>query len=293
MSKYSDLPKRVLQNIYKVEKKIVTYPVSDKFKKLREKYDDFRENRELVVVDKYGNKYYQYYSHHGLPTRRVVINFQKSFNKWDDDPFMMSWLQKRRLVPPTQEELEKMYIENEEFQRRGLEWDRKEQAMIDEWKRKQKEAIESEKKETKAIGEGETFTPGVWDRNKEILNSKNALVEVKEEKSLIEGASTIPGKYIMDFKEEDERWIEKKRQEALQPYLELAKKVDWSQYTIEKMPERNQAYMQKKKEELDSQKKQLTNLGKRMIEKKEAYQRYGKFRERFKDVFDNNDFSYS
>lgn len=28
--------------------------------------------RELVGVDKYGNKYFQYYSPYGLPTRREV-----------------------------------------------------------------------------------------------------------------------------------------------------------------------------------------------------------------------------
>ena len=29
--------------------------------------------RERIATDKYGNNYYQYYSYHGLPTRRVVL----------------------------------------------------------------------------------------------------------------------------------------------------------------------------------------------------------------------------
>ena len=29
--------------------------------------------REIVGVDRFGNKYYQYYSFHGLPTRRIVL----------------------------------------------------------------------------------------------------------------------------------------------------------------------------------------------------------------------------
>ena len=29
--------------------------------------------RENIATDKYGNNYYQYYSYHGLPTRRIVL----------------------------------------------------------------------------------------------------------------------------------------------------------------------------------------------------------------------------
>jgi NADH:ubiquinone oxidoreductase subunit len=29
--------------------------------------------RERVGVDRYGNKYYQYFSYHGLPTKRIVL----------------------------------------------------------------------------------------------------------------------------------------------------------------------------------------------------------------------------
>ena len=116
-------------------------------------------------------------------------------------------------------------------------------------------------------------------------------MEIKEEKSLIEGASTIPGKYIMDFREEDEKWMERKKQQALKPYLELAEKVDWSQYTVDKMPERYHLFKKKEEEEFGNQKQELTNLGKRMLEKKETFKRYGKFRERFKDVYDENNFS--
>lgn len=33
---------------------------------------DAREGREPIGIDKYGNVYYQYYSYHGLPTKRWV-----------------------------------------------------------------------------------------------------------------------------------------------------------------------------------------------------------------------------
>ncbi len=298
MSKFPELPKRILQSIVKTEKKIVTYPFEEKFRRTKEKYEDIKENRELVVVDKYGNRYYQYYSHHGLPTRRVVVNNMKGFNKWDDDPIMLGWLQKRRAIPPSQEELEKMYLENEEFQRRGLEWDRKEQAMIDAWKKKQTEAIEAERKETKAIGEGDKFEPGLWDKkltnnsNRNNLAKSNMLMEIDNEpKALVEGASTLPGKYIMEFREEDEKWMMKKKQEMIKPYQDVIEKMDLNEYTFDKMVLRNQKRELVEQEKMNEKKKELTNLGKRMIEKRKnlSSSKYAEFRERFKDVFVEND----
>jgi hypothetical protein len=38
------------------------------------KMKDVSMQRELVGVDKYGNKYYQYFSFYGLPHRREVLN---------------------------------------------------------------------------------------------------------------------------------------------------------------------------------------------------------------------------
>ena len=43
-----------------------------RFQKFLEEMKDHKLNRELVGTDKYGNKYYQYYSGFGLPTRREV-----------------------------------------------------------------------------------------------------------------------------------------------------------------------------------------------------------------------------
>ena len=44
-----------------------------RFGKFLEEMKDHKLNRELAGVDKYGNKYYQYYSSFGLPTRREVF----------------------------------------------------------------------------------------------------------------------------------------------------------------------------------------------------------------------------
>jgi hypothetical protein len=301
-NKFSELPKRALDSLIRVEKKIVSYPVEEKYKRFKEKFQDIKENRELIVVDKYGNRYYQYYSYHGLPTRRVVINNLKGFNKWDDDPLMSGWLQKRRAIPPTQEELEKMYIEQEEFARRGLEWDRQQQAMIDAWKSKQKEALEKERKETGAIGDGMSFEPGAWNRkiektenislNNSTIDPGQELVEVKEtEGKVIEGQSTLPGKYIMDWRIEDEKWMEQQKMKKLKPYLEIEKQIDWSEYTLEKMVERNNKNTLEARTKIHNKQQELTNLGKKMLEKKKTYQRYNDFRERFKDVFEDSKYS--
>lgn len=301
-NKFSELPKRALDSLIRVEKKIVSYPVEEKYKRFKEKFQDIKENRELIVVDKYGNRYYQYYSYHGLPTRRVVINNLKGFNKWDDDPLMSGWLQKRRAIPPTQEELEKMYIEQEEFARRGLEWDRQQQAMIEAWKSKQREALEKERKETGAIGDGDSFQPGAWNRkiektesislNNSSIEPGQELVEVKEtEGKVIEGQSTLPGKYIMDWRIEDEKWMEQEKMKRLKPYLEIQKQIDWSKYSLENMVERNNKNTLEARTKIHNKQQELTNLGKKMLEKKKTYQRYNDFRERFKDVFEDSKYS--
>jgi len=46
-----------------------------RFRVYLEEMKDHKLNRILVGTDKYGNKYYQYYSSFGLPTRREVFYF--------------------------------------------------------------------------------------------------------------------------------------------------------------------------------------------------------------------------
>ncbi len=275
-----NLPKRIVSSIKDLEKKIMSYPVESKIKSIRDKYQDQKENRELVVVDKFGNRYYQYYSHHGLPTKRIIHLNQTSFNKWNDDPFMMSWLQRRRLNPPTQEELEKMYIEQEEFQRRCMEWDKKEQMMIDEFKKRKNDALEKERKETKSIGEGENFKPGVWERTQPLKVDEN------ESKELVEGVSRMPGKYISDMLDDDEKWMrirEKKMFGKMEERLSSIK--DLSIYSEENMTQRYYEENFKKRKEIKNKMKQYTNLGKKMIEKDLHIQTYAGFRSRFRDIF--------
>jgi hypothetical protein len=95
-----------------------------------------------------------------------------AFNKWHDEPLMISWLQQRELIPPSQEELERKYIQQEEFQRRGIEWDRKENKLIEEYRKRREYTIGQERKETGAKGIGEEYSPGVWDK-KQLVKINN------------------------------------------------------------------------------------------------------------------------
>ena len=79
--------------------------------------------RECIGTDKYGNNYYQYYSFHGLPTRRIVLYKFFENNKFNIDPNFVGWLHRREIMAPTPEELAKRYLEHDAFIERGIAWD--------------------------------------------------------------------------------------------------------------------------------------------------------------------------
>lgn len=65
--------------------------------KLRYFYMKRKDNglgRECIATDKFGNNYYQYYSYHGLPTRRVVLYKFFDTNKFHIDPHFVGWLRR-------------------------------------------------------------------------------------------------------------------------------------------------------------------------------------------------------
>jgi hypothetical protein len=57
-------------------------------------------NRELIGVDREGNKYYQYFSYFGLPTRRE-IDFKEKNNIIMKDLAFYDWLCSRQPNAPT------------------------------------------------------------------------------------------------------------------------------------------------------------------------------------------------
>ena len=77
----------------KLEKSLVK--LFAKRSKFRHWYINQRDDaigRELIGMDKFGNKYYQYYSFHGLPTRRIVLYKFFATNKFHIDPHFVGWL---------------------------------------------------------------------------------------------------------------------------------------------------------------------------------------------------------
>jgi hypothetical protein len=105
----------------------------------------------------------------------------------------------------------------------------------------------------------------------------------------MEGQASIPGKYMIDFLEEDEKWMEQRRNAERQKYVEFFADVDWSEYTHDKMIERYGKEKIENEEKLKVKKQELTNVGKRLLEKQKNSS-YDKFRKQFKDVFDNIDY---
>jgi NADH:ubiquinone oxidoreductase subunit len=77
----------------------------------------------MVGFDKFGNRYYQYYSFHGLPTKRMVMYKFFSNTKFNVDPHFLDWLNRREMLPPSPDELEKMYLEHDAFVARAIDWD--------------------------------------------------------------------------------------------------------------------------------------------------------------------------
>lgn len=107
----------------------------------------------------------------------------------------------------------------------------------------------------------------------------------------MEGGASIPGKYLMDFKEEDEKWLERTRDKFMEPYREIYALIDWNEYSQGKMVVRYEKEREDELNKLKERKKELTNAGKRMLAKKEEYKSYSGFRQRFRDVFKELDFT--
>lgn len=292
------LPLRIIEKIKNLEKSIVSYPVGSKLKQLKRQYNESSLNRDLLVVDKYGNRYYQQYSKEGIPTKRyVALNF-KAHNKWDEDPTMLAWLQYRRQTPPSQEELEKIYIEQEEFERRGLEYDTKQNKLLEEYSKKRNKAISDERQETGATGIGNSFSPGKWELEK--VEQKQSLTVLVENKLSeiptwdvmeCENLYGLKGKYFIDFENDDKIYMENKDQKYLAPYNERLKEIDVRSYTPELASRLLNEEIEFKKEYNNNKKKELTSIGKKMLEKKEKFSEYSKFRENYKDIFSKYNFS--
>ena len=109
-----------------------------KFRQQYFKAKDEAFGRERVGRDKHGNSYYQYYSLHGLPTRRIVLYKFFDTNKFHIDTHFLGWLRRNEMLPPSPEQLEQLYLEHDAFMERALQWDKEQELIIREWDQKKK-----------------------------------------------------------------------------------------------------------------------------------------------------------
>lgn len=98
-----------------------------RFMKKKQEMNDRFENREYLGSDKFENQYFQYYSYQGLPTRRRVYYKFFSTNKYHIDVHFLDWLHHRVAFPPDKQELEQLYIEDEDRKQKSLRWDKEEE----------------------------------------------------------------------------------------------------------------------------------------------------------------------
>lgn len=90
---------------------------------------DHKLNREYVGRDKFGNKYYQYYSFLGLPTRREC-----EFVDWERlkpfrDTAYFWWMNKNDNLPPSDQDLKLYYDQERERKAKAIAWDKQQKEL--------------------------------------------------------------------------------------------------------------------------------------------------------------------
>ena len=90
---------KAFQNFEKMLSRVASE--RSKFRRRYVQYKDDKFGRERIATDRYGNNYYQYYSYHGLPTRRIVLYQFLDGNRYQQDPHFIGWLHKNEQIAPT------------------------------------------------------------------------------------------------------------------------------------------------------------------------------------------------
>ena len=88
-------------------------------------------NREKVGEDRFGNEYYQYYSHYGLPTRKEIryVNWNRA--KSIEDVHFFPWLRSQEFLPPTEEGLKLLYIQDKERRLKAIKYNKESKELDD------------------------------------------------------------------------------------------------------------------------------------------------------------------
>ena len=105
-----------------------------KLKRLYQQHLDDFNGRAFVGADRYGNKYYQAFNQFGLPTRRTIEYPKSDGYMYKTDVHFNAWLRKQVAMPPTQEQLQVLYLKDEAFKLAGLQYDKVEGKMMEDFR---------------------------------------------------------------------------------------------------------------------------------------------------------------
>ena len=57
-----------------------------------------------------------------MPTKRIAYYKHFTLNKWYKDAHFNGWLHRIDALPPTKEQLERLYLEDAERKQKAIEW---------------------------------------------------------------------------------------------------------------------------------------------------------------------------
>ncbi len=83
------------------------------YKAFRRRMTDQKMNREQIGIDRYGNKYYQYFSYYGLPTSRQIEYVGRQRWQFYEDKAFFMWMRRWNALPPSPDEFTHYQIQQE------------------------------------------------------------------------------------------------------------------------------------------------------------------------------------
>ena len=105
-------------------------PLINQIKRYYIEFQNDLYGRTFMGADKYGNKYYQECNHFGMPTKRIVMHNTEFGFKFRNDPHFNAWLHRQVELPPTQEQLQILYLKDEARKQAAIQYDAVESRMM-------------------------------------------------------------------------------------------------------------------------------------------------------------------
>ncbi|KAM3138307.1 hypothetical protein pb186bvf_009583 [Paramecium bursaria] len=157
--------------MFKLWRRIKQTKIYSKYQKIKEELEDQKLNRICVGEDRMGNKFYQYYSYYGLPTRRE-IRFLDDGNKVVNDLAFYDWLYKRQENAPSIEELQQFYLDQEKRFQLARKWDEQQEIMMNSFREQLKLKAEQYKKVEQKLSLEQQDNEIFQEMNGQIRNKK-------------------------------------------------------------------------------------------------------------------------